>query len=220
MAMTSKVGAETDSGLAARAAAIASIGAAMIHFAVIPVHFVDWVLSGLFFASVSAFQLIWAFLVWTRPPAALLAVGVMGNASLATLWVVSRTDGVPFGPHAGEPEVVHAAGICVLLLECYVVMGAAWAWMRGWRAEPVSGLRSALVLLAANSVVAVVVALGLASTLQNHDHHHPPAQAQTPEPSAVGADHDGTHQHPKEAVATKTSDHATEGFSWHGEEAR
>lgn len=32
----------------------------------------------------------------------------------------------PFGPSAGEPEPVGAAGICVLLLQCYVVMGAGW----------------------------------------------------------------------------------------------
>ena len=172
-------GAETDSGRRLALVAIASIGAAMIHFAVVPVHLLDWVLSG-FFASAAAFQLIWALLAWNRPPAVLLA---------AESWAMPVWR--PYGSfralkafrsdHAGEPEVVHAAGICVLLLECYVVMGAAWAWMRGWRAEPVSGLRSTLVLLTANSVVAVVVALGLASSLQNHDHHHPPAQAREPE---------------------------------------
>lgn len=187
--MISKVGAATDSGLAARAASTASVGAAVIHFAVMPVHWLDWLPSGLFFATAAVFQLMWALLAWTRPPAILLAVGIVGNAGLATLWVVSRTEGVPFGPHAGDPEVVHAAGICALLLECYVVMGAAWAWLRADRAEPVTVIGSALVLLIANSVIAVVVTLGVASSLQDHHHHRLPAQAQHPQAPAVEAGH-------------------------------
>lgn len=187
--MISRVGAATDSGLAVRAASTASVGAAVIHFAVMPVHWLDWLPSGLFFATAAVFQLMWALLAWTRPPAVLLAVGIVGNAGLAALWVVSRTEGVPFGPHAGDPEVVQAAGICTLLLECYVVMGAAWAWMRADRAEPVTVVGSALVLLIANSVIIVVVTLGLASSLQNHDHHRQPAQAQHPRGPATEADH-------------------------------
>lgn len=168
----------TDIRVAARAAAIASIGAAVIHFAVTPSHWSDWLPSGVFFASIAVFQLIWAFLVWTRPPAVLLAAGIVANAGFAALWVWSRTAGEPFGPNAGEPEPVQAAGICALLLECYIVMGAAWAWFRGDRAAPVSGVGSALVLLGANTVVAAAVTAGVASGLQGHDHHHAPEEAQ------------------------------------------
>ncbi|MGZ8801260.1 MAG: hypothetical protein ACXWZL_01200 [Mycobacterium sp.] len=165
--------------MAARAAAAASIGAAVIHFAVTPAHWLDWLPSGIFFASIAVFQLIWALLAWTRPPAILLAAGVIANAGFAALWVWSRTAGEPFGPNAGEPEAVQAAGICALLLECYIVMGAAWAWFRGDRAEPVSSVGSALVLLGANTVVAVAVTAGVASGLQGHDHHHAPDEAQS-----------------------------------------
>ena len=188
--MISKVGAATDSGLATHAASTASVGAAVIHFAVMPVHWLDWLPSGLFFATAAVFQLMWALLAWTRPPAILLAVGIVGNAGLAALWVVSRTEGLPLGPHAGEPEVVQAAGICALLLECYVVMGAAWAWLRADRAEPVTIIGAAMVLLIANSVIAVVVTLGVASGLQNHDHRREPAQAQHPQGPP---EHNGHH---------------------------
>ena len=84
----------------------------------------------------------------------------MANAGFAALWIWSRTAGEPFGPNAGEPEAVQAAGICALLLECYIVMGAAWAWFRGDRAEPVSGFGSALVMLGANTVVVAAVTAG------------------------------------------------------------
>ena len=91
--------------------------------------------------------------------------------------------GLSFGPHAGMPEAVDAAGICTLLLECYVVMGAAWAWMRDYEPEAVSRFRSALVLLGANRVIAGTVCVGVASSLQNHGDHQAPLEAQRGTPN-------------------------------------
>lgn len=177
--MTSRAEAATDSSIAARAAAIASVGAAVVHVAVMPTHWRDWLPSGVFFVSIAMFQLIWAVLAWNRPPASLLAAGIVANAGVAAMWIYSRTAGAPVGPNAAVPEAARAAGICALLLECYIVMGAAWAWMRmGERSEPVSGWKGTLVLLGANSVVGAAVTVGLASGLQGHDHHRPaPLQA-------------------------------------------
>lgn len=178
--------------MAARAAATASIGAAVIHFAVTPAHWSNWLPSGIFFASIAVFQLVWALLAWARPPTLLLATGVVANAGFAALWVWSRTLGEPFGPNAGEPEAVQAAGICALLLECYIVMGATWAWLRGDRAEPVSSFGSALVLIGANTIVAAAVTAGVASGLQGHDHHHRPDEGQS-EYESPHDDHRGGH---------------------------
>ena len=174
---------DTDGRVAARAAAVASIGAATIHLAVAPGHWSEWLPSGLFFASVAVFQLLWAFLAWTRPPAALLAAGIAVNTGLAALWVLSRTAVTPLGPNTGHTEAIRAAGICALLLECYVIMGAGWAWLRNEeRAQPVSGISSALVLFGANTLVAVAATVGLASGLQRDDHgaHRAPAEAEGP----------------------------------------
>jgi hypothetical protein len=151
----------------------------VIHFAVTPMHWKDWMPSGLFFASIAVFQLMWGFVAWARPTRLVLAAGIVGNAGAAALWVMSRTAGAPIGPNAGEPEAVDAAGICVLLLQCYVVMGALWAWRRRYRAQEVSGFGRALVLLGANAVMAGAVTVGLASGLQGHGHHHGgPAEAE------------------------------------------
>jgi hypothetical protein len=180
----------TDSALAARLAAIASVGAAVIHVAVIPPHWQAWLPAGLFFASVTVFQVLWALGAWTRPSGPLLGAGILINGGCAVLWVWSRTAGVPFGPHAGEPELVGAADICALLLQCYVVMGAAWAWLRIYRQESVSRVGSVLVLLGANGVIVTAVVAGVASSLVDPD-HHAPAEAQsgihTPHP---GHDHE------------------------------
>ena len=198
--MISRAVSGTDSRVAARAAATASFGAAVIHFAVTPAHWSVWLPSGIFFASIAVFQLIWALLAWTRPPALLLTAGVMANAGFAALWIWSRTAGEPFGPNAGEPEAVQAAGICALLLECYIVMGAAWAWFRGDRAEPVSGFGSALVMLGANTVVVAAVTAGVASGLQGHDHHHAPDEAQSEYPAPHSEHPDGHHNNSEPAV--------------------
>ncbi len=170
--VTPKVAKKTDIRLAARLAAISSFGAAVIHFAVMPTHWQQWTPSGLFFASIAMTQLVWALVVRVRPTVAVLAAGIVANAGAAALWALSRTVGAPFGPHAGEPEVVGAAGLCALLLECYVVMGAAWVWYRGQRTEPISGFGNAIVLGGASAVIAAAATVGVASGLIN-DHHAP-----------------------------------------------
>jgi hypothetical protein len=187
-AMASRGTTKTDSRLAARCAAVASLGAAVIHVAVAPMHWRDWWPSGLFFAALATFQLIWAFAAWSRPGTWVLSAGIAANAGAATLWAMSCITGPPVGPSAGQPEAVGAAGICVLLLQCYVVMGAGWAWSRQYQPEEVSGVGRALVLMGANTVMAGAVTVGLVASLQGHHHHHHGVAAE-----AQGAPH-ATHE--------------------------
>ncbi len=161
--------------MAARLAAFASLGAAVIHFAVVPAHWQEWPVSGLFFGMVAVFQLVWAAAVLARPTTSKLAVGIVANIGVVALWAMSRTAGVPFGPHAGEPEMVQAAGLCALLLEVYVVMGAGWVWYRGREPEPIPGLANGFLLAAVGAVITVAATLGAASGLQ-HNHHAPAAE--------------------------------------------
>jgi hypothetical protein len=189
---------KTDSGLAARLAAIASLGAAVIHFAVVPTHWKEWIPSGLFFVSLALFQLIWARVLLARTTTAVLAVGILGNVGAAGLWAMSRTAGAPFGPHAGEPEIVQAAGLFALLLEVYVVMGAAWVWYRGREPAPIPAFANAIVLLGLGAVVASAATLGVASGLQ-HDHQGP-AGAEPEHHTATIGHEDGHHDHPEPAT--------------------
>lgn len=171
---------QTDSGLAARVAALASAGAALIHIAVTPNHWREWLLSGVFFAALALFQVVWAWLVVVRPSATMLAAGIMVNLGSVALWALSRTAGLPFGPHAGEPELVQAAGISALLLQSYVVMGAAWVWYRGHRSQSVPRLGYGMVLAGAGAVVVAAAGAGVMSGVQHghlsdgeHGHHEP-----------------------------------------------
>jgi hypothetical protein len=193
--MAPRAAKKTDSRLAARLAAIASLGAAVIHFAVVPTHWQEWMPSGLFFVSIALLQLIWALVVVARPTTAVLAAGIAANVGAAALWALSRTAGAPFGPNAGEPELVQAAGLCALLLEVYVVMGTGWVWYRGHQSEPISAFANAIVLLGAGTVIAAAATVGVASGLQHN--HHAPAGAE-PEHHKPSIGHvDGHHDHPE-----------------------
>jgi hypothetical protein len=167
-------------------AAIASLGAAIIHFAVVPTHWQEWMPSGLFFVSIALIQLIWARLVLARTTTSVLAAGIMLNVGAVALWALSRTSGAPFGPHAGEPELVRAADLCALLLQIYVVMAAGWVVYRGHHGEPIPAFGNAIVLLGAGAVVALASTVGVASGLQ-HGH---------PEPAGAASEHHGPNVGP------------------------
>lgn len=201
--MASRATPKTDSRLAARIAALASVGAALIHFAVTPTHWQEWMTSGVFFAVLALFQLAWALLVLARPTVPVLAAGIVANVGSIALWALSRTAGVPFGPHAGEPELVRAAGLCALLLQTYVVLGAAWIGFRRHRAESLSGIGYGMVLAGAGTVVAVAVAVGVTSGLQ-HGHHAPTGVAEHDHHAPAGVTV-GHHEHSPPAAPAPES---------------
>ncbi len=155
-------------------------------------HWREWLPAGVFFASLATFQLIWAFVAWSRPATLVLAAGIAANVGAATLWVMSCISGPPFGPSAGEPEAVGAAGISALLLQCYVVMGSVWAWSRKYQPEEVSGFGRAVVLMGANTIMAGAVTVGLVASLQGHHHHHHGGAVE------AQGEHHGAHEEPLE----------------------
>lgn len=185
-------------------AAIASLGAAIIHFAVIPTHWQEWVPAGLFFLSVALFQLTWAMWVLIRPSSSVLAAGVMVNLGTIAIWALSRTAGAPFGPRAGEPELVHGADLCALLLEIYVVMGAGWVWYRGQQRDLIPAFANAIVLVGAGAVIALASTVGVASGLQ-HDHHAPAGADSDHHGFGTTGQSDDHHDHPAPPAAEPVS---------------
>ena len=197
--MALRASTKTDSRLAARLAALASVGAATIHFAVVPAHWQEWMPAGLFFVTIALCQLIWARVVLARTTAPVLAVGVLLNVGAIALWSVSRTAGAPFGPHAGEAELIRAADLCALLLQIYVVMGAGWAWYRGRQAQSIPAFGNTIILLSAIAVVALASTVGVASGLQ-HGHHAPDGEAEPNHHEASVGHSGGHHDHETESV--------------------
>ena len=91
------------------ALALLSMGAAVIHFVVIPGHWDEYWGQGLFFIIAAVAQLLWAVWVVVAPSRLLYLAGAVGNVAIVVLWVVTRTAGVPAGPGAGEREAVEFA---------------------------------------------------------------------------------------------------------------
>ena len=104
--------------------AVASAGAATIHFAVIDQHFAEYWVFGAFFVAVALAQLGWVVAVVSNPTRTVYVVGALGNALIAVTWVISRTTGLPFGPGAGEPESVGIADVVSTAFELAVVVGS------------------------------------------------------------------------------------------------
>ncbi|GLP82045.1 hypothetical protein TUM20984_34650 [Mycobacterium antarcticum] len=193
--MALKASTRTDGKLAARLASIASLGSAIIHFAVAPTHWQEWMPSGLFFVALALLQLIWARVVLARATEPVLIAGIMLNVGTIALWAMSRTAGAPFGPHAGEPELVQAADLCALMLQIYVVMGAGWVWYRRNEGEPIPAFANAIVLVGVGAVIALASTVGVASGLRHG--HHEPAGAQPGHHGPTIGHADDHHGHPE-----------------------
>ena len=102
-------------------AAALSLAAAGIHFAVISEHLDRDVLFGLLFFTLGWFQLMWAqvYLVWPRPSVAAVAITV--NLGAVLVWVMSRTVGLPIGPHAWLPELIGFPDILAASFEIGII---------------------------------------------------------------------------------------------------
>ena len=110
-------------------AAALSSGSAAIHLVLSPDHFAEWWGYGLFFVLAAAGQAglaaVLLYKPWrrvARPQArrwllATLVGGAVGNASIAVLYVVTRTAGIPLGPEVGEVEALTPAGVLSTISE-------------------------------------------------------------------------------------------------------
>ncbi|HUP83474.1 MAG TPA: hypothetical protein VM284_04705 [Candidatus Limnocylindria bacterium] len=102
-------------------AAVLSLAAAGIHFAVISEHLEEDVLFGVLFFALGWFQLVWAqvYVVWPRRSIAALAVLV--NLGAVVVWIMSRTVGLPIGPEAWVPEQVGFSDVLASSLEIGII---------------------------------------------------------------------------------------------------
>jgi hypothetical protein len=139
-----------------------SIGAAVIHYAVVAQHLDEWWLTGLFFISLGLFQLTWGILVLKRP-SQLLWAGAVANALAVAVWIISRTRGVPLGPEAGHAEPVGLPDALATAFEVGIVATVAALLLSGRGARRLSRLRANLVGWGLAAAVMVLTALALVS---------------------------------------------------------
>jgi hypothetical protein len=148
--------------------AVLSLGAAAIHFAVMPEHFAEWWAFGLFFAAIGWFEALWAVGYVTNPTLGMAALGLLVNAGTVLLWAASRTTGLPIGPEPWVPEVIGVPDVMATILEVLLVLGlaaAATPRVGSSMSRPTIGAMTA-VTLGASVVIAVATTLAIAISNQ------------------------------------------------------
>jgi hypothetical protein len=134
-----------------------SVGAAVIHFAVMFEHFAEYTLYGVFFLVISWAQMIWpAVLLW-RPSRLWLWLGIAGNAIVIAVYVASRTVGLPFGPDLHNAESVGALDVVSCVLEFGLIVGCAALLWRPSLVDRPAARRSAVARAATLAAVPAVV---------------------------------------------------------------
>ena len=142
--------------------ASAATGAAAIHYAVAAEHFDEWWGFGVFFVASAVAQLVWAVVVVGSRSPFVIWLGVIGNAAIVVLWIVTRTVGTLIGPEPATPEPIGLADSVATAFELTIVGAGTWlAWSGGIR--PALSSRLAWVV---SGVALVVTSVGLLSVLE------------------------------------------------------
>jgi hypothetical protein len=108
-------------------AALLSAGAGAIHFAAAASHFQEWWGFGAFFVVSGLVQFVWAVLAVRSPSRGVLWAGVLGNAAILILWIVTRTAGTLVGPDAHTPESVGVPDAIASGVEFSIILACVWS---------------------------------------------------------------------------------------------
>jgi hypothetical protein len=143
--------------------ALLSAGAATIHFAAAASHFREWWAFGVFFVGSGVAQAAWALLAVKSPSRTVWLVGILGNAAIITLWILTRTVGTLVGPDPHTAEPVGVPDAVASGLELAIVLAA----LRGATARrssrklawSVGGITLVLTTMALLSVMGVAAAV-------------------------------------------------------------
>jgi len=90
--------------MAARAAAVLSMAAAWVHLAFVESHWAAWWAYGVTFLAMGVGQALFVPVILHKASTWVVAVGIAGNLAIITMYVWSRTAGIPLGPHKGVAE--------------------------------------------------------------------------------------------------------------------
>lgn len=148
-------------------------GAATLHFAYSPSHLAEYWLYGVFFVALAWLQMLWAIGVVLRPTRQLLIAGIVANAAVIVVWVLSRTVGVWVGPNATVSEPATYPDILSTALEALIVVGGILVLFAPRLMSRGVHLRWVAPVAASSGIVLVAAAAGFGLSPQYaaaHDH--------------------------------------------------
>jgi hypothetical protein len=157
-------------------AGFASLGAGVIHLAVVSEHAAEWWLFGVFFLVLGVVQIAWAAAAMEGNELPVPRLFATLNAAVIGVWVVSRTIGVPVGPEPWVTEAVGVADVIATSLEAVVVVLLLTA-RRGNNLESTALTKGQLRMIAlgalATAVVTVAALIAIPLSLHGgHSHDH------------------------------------------------
>lgn len=154
-----------------------------------------------FFVVLGVAQVSWAAAVTFRPAPRLVRAGVIGNAAVVAIWVVSRTTGIPLVPGAGDVEAVAIKDAVTTFLELLAI-GAGGLLL----ALPAEARRA--IVPSSDRVVGALIAgallLSLPATLGSNGHG-----------AGHGVHGDGVHAQVAGATTDAGHGHGGEGAAVH-----
>jgi hypothetical protein len=103
-------------------AGFASLGAGLIHLAVVSEHVSEWWLYGVFFIVLGVVQMGWAVEAMESKALPVPRLFAAMNAAVIGLWLVTRTTGLPVGPGPWKAEAVGTADLVCSGLEAVLVV--------------------------------------------------------------------------------------------------
>ena len=111
--------------------------AAGIHAWVVPEHYEEYALFGVFFGVIGFAQAGWVAALLRRPTRRVHVAGIALSTGLLALWALSRTAGVPVGPEPWEAEPAQLLDVVAGVAELGIIGVAAMTLSRQPEARPV-----------------------------------------------------------------------------------
>jgi hypothetical protein len=109
--------------------------AGLAHLWAAPAHSGGWWGYGAFFVGVGLAQMVYGFVLPMKPNPLLISTAIWGNIGVILVYVVTRTSGIPLGPHAGIVEDATPFDVMTTVVELGLVVvlvsmldGAHRAW--------------------------------------------------------------------------------------------
>lgn len=148
--------------------AAALLGAAVIHFAMVPQHMTEWAPEGIAFIVTGWVQVALAIGVVIRPKRWMLAATIAASVVFIAAWAITRIWGAPFGPNSGFAQPSSYVDLACVILEAAAVVVAAAAL---WRPQFATNWRTEGIVFASIIPVAVLVLATTAVASPSASHH-------------------------------------------------
>ena len=151
--------------------ALLSLGAGVIHVAVVADHYAEGVIAGLLMAATAGFQLLWIATRSIAPRRLHELSGFAVNAGVILAWIASRTIGLPSPIGDGHVEPIGALDLLATSFELGIVVGLGALLLRRehFQTWAISARSASLAVLALG---AAVVVLATASIVTGPPHVH------------------------------------------------